>query len=763
MKQLGLVLALVVTGISFAETKAVRWTGFDDKNGNLAHVLEVLNTKTGFSLTEKDFKKIEDRPLATSRYVYFAQVGNNIPLKRKSLQLWTTLEGGELIQAEATVDTPLPEKTLRFLSANAFLSSRATMEIVQRVVKTHLDDRSIRGVKWEDYWDNAQLVRAVRVKGKHGTHTIEISIAERRLLSQRYEEFPQVSGPLGHDTAAEFSLPVKVYPIYEEIEEDRGGLLPRIDSTLPYLSSKVAANQPDVYAPLKAQRYFDNKYDPLLGLTVEGRKAGFWSLSFLKDQAAELFSKVPLIDNTFAAGLVVLEGRYATINLEPKVPATFKELNFVPAPTSIYLASFKPSSEDPQVEEMIPTTTLRGKPLKTAGESLTRPARRLADHSAVEYLNDGFDEMQVYWSINRMFDALRPMGFTDPELSTRRFNAFLYDPDVSMRNNAYYNEDTINFTTYSPSHANMARDNTTIWHELGHGVMDRLMGDQLRLADTGGLSEGMADFVAQMVLNDVTNTQTFPGKEKMRVINHTGFNLTNEVHDDGEAYGGSMNDMLEAAIAKDGRAGLTKITDLVMEAMRLSRNNPALTANGWYERMLFADQRGNAPVRSAGEFRATILKALAGRNFNVDGSPVASFSFKNGEQEVVANSPGSRQNPIRLNLKKDERKAFTLNLNLKSSPSYQFEYPIKVEVGLKGGPIQGAIAWENEAAQPLVFEIKNEGDVLPVEVAVRGVCDEFNRDDKSCVDFAYVKIFNRTDRVKPVSKKRFYLRIYPQE
>src|SRR3954468_9296015 len=101
-------------------------------------------------------------------------------------------------------------------------------------------------------------------------------------------------------------------------------------------------------------------------------------------------------------------------------------------------------------------------------------------------------------------ESLHNMGFSDPELSTRPFNAFLYDPDISMRDNAYYTDDTINFTTYSPTAVNAARNNNTIWHELGHGVMDRLMGDFITLADTGGLSEGMADFVAQLVLHGIT-------------------------------------------------------------------------------------------------------------------------------------------------------------------------------------------------------------------------------------------------------------------
>ena len=107
MRQLAFTLAFVFCAAGFAETKSVRWTSFDDKEGSFARVLETLNGKTGFALKDKDFKKMEERDLATSHYVFYAQVGNNVPLRRKSLQLWTERANGQLIQAEATVDTPL--------------------------------------------------------------------------------------------------------------------------------------------------------------------------------------------------------------------------------------------------------------------------------------------------------------------------------------------------------------------------------------------------------------------------------------------------------------------------------------------------------------------------------------------------------------------------------------------------------------------------------------------------------------------------------
>src|SRR5690606_38172490 len=132
-------------------------------------------------------------------------------------------------------------------------------------------------------------------------------------------------------------------------------------------------------------------------------------------------------------------------------------------------------------------------------------------------------------------------------------------------------------------------------------VMDRMMGDHLDLADTGGLSEGMADFIAALVTEAVTGGKDFPGYSDFRSGNRTGCFLTNEVHDDGKAYGGAMDDLMMLAISRYGHArGLHAVTDLTLEAMRLSRNHPELTAQEWFGRMLFADELGREGVREPG-------------------------------------------------------------------------------------------------------------------------------------------------------------------
>lgn len=749
--------------------KIARWTGAEDKDATLGHVVEKIREKTGLDLKADELQLIEERDLANNHFQMYFQTAEGVPVRSRSVRLWTTLDSKEVVQVEAYLDDPaalrktMLRRRLQGLSLTSVMNKMnkgRTMALVRRAIKAnakYTTDTQIRDVKWSEAWDNGELVRVVTVKSKHGAHHIVVSLDRAKVVSTRYEEFPQMDGN------GEFNLPALVYPIYEEAD-GVSNVQPRVAAELKYLKSTVAQLTGDPYAQMRDRKYLESKYDPVLGETESGRAQGYWAMSYVKRQAAQLQAALPRVANSFDNGGVILDGRYATINIHPFAREKYTGVNFELKPSAQFKPDWRATVVDGQdVYEMVPASALLGKPLLTADEALKRPARRLLDHDPTSYMNDGFDEIQVYYAINTLVESLHSMGFTDPELSTRPFNAFLYDPDISMRDNAYYTDDTINFTTYSPKAPNYARDNSTIWHELGHGIMDRLMGDYIQLADTGGLSEGMADFVAALVIADVTKTMPFEGSDKFRIINKTGFNLTNEVHDDGEAYGGAMKDLLDGAVARDGQAGVTKVADLTMEAMRLSRNHPALTANDWFGHMLFADEIGNKGVRAAGEMRELIVSALAGRNFSLNGTQTAEFSLKNGTDEVTGYSAGSRRMPIPVTLPADGKATYHLAVSLKDSEAYHFQYPVKVRVFLRTGPLQGAIHWDGEENTSLDYTLGSASDVLPIDLTANGKCDEVNRDDGSCVDFAYVQIFNSGSDAKPVAKKRFYLRVSTQQ
>lgn len=754
MKKIFFLLSFVLTvHAAGPEAKFVRWTGAEDKNPELGHVLELIKQKTGLVFSMSDFMPLENRKLANTQFAMYEQVAAGVPIKSQAIRIWTSLETGETVQIEANVAAAPPTDMLTSGAVDMSLSSRETTKIVRDVAKANTDDPFIRGLEWKDYWKNGVLVREAVAKGKRGKHKVTVSLETKKVLESSYEEFPQ------SDFAP--NVPVRVFPIYEEVEErNTTELLGRVESELRYLDAKVKRPLTDPYAPLRTVHYQDDMFDPLLGLTVLGRAKGFWASSYLKEQAKGLIGLVADTDNTFQNGLV-LSGKYATVSIYPDAVKAFKNLSFTPQVSANMLFMYQQMNAEH--EEVIPLAALRGRPLTSLDDAWMRVARRLPDHNPESYLNDGFDEIQVYWAVTQMFDSLRSMGFTDPDLSTRPFNAFLYNPDISYKDNAFYTDDTINFTTYSPKAANFARHNPTIWHELGHGVMDRLMGDHIQLADTGGLSEGMADFVAQMVLTDIAGEANFPGKFDQRIFNQTGFLLTNEVHDDGEAYGGSMNDILRFAIARFGRPGLVKVTNLTLETMRLTRNHPHLTAGDWFEHMVFADSLGSPGVRQPGELKDLVMRALNGRNFVFNTGTPAKFLLKNGAEEVTSTGPGSRPKPIKHTLKETEKAEYKLEVSLANSPTYNFKFPVTVKVSLRGGPLQGAIKWVDEDKTPFTYTLANESSKVEIPLAALGTCDEINRPDNSCVDFAYIQIWNNGETVKPQAKKRFYLRVYPQK
>lgn len=769
------VFLLAANAWADAQVVTARWTGSEDADAGLEHVLTVLSAKAGFAVAATDLRQQDDRDLAYTHYTRFAQMAAGMPVAGKGLRLWKDRATGALVQAEATLEKPeateeaiasLRRSGRKVADLRADLTSADTARLARAAIT---EDRALKSLTTEDLWVDGRAVRRVTAKARRGTHTVDIDLLRRAVSRHDYAEYPQHGGfsgalPKQADADDGITLQANLFPMYEQVEGS-DQILGTEPAELRYINRQVQRGDGDLYEALRDRRYMESQYDAVLGDTALGQLMGFWSMNWVRSRAEAVRAALPYSENSFTGGGLLLSGRYATINIHAAAVDRFgASLGFTPG----YSTQFRPDWRESLIDgeyawEMVPSGARLGRPLASAEEALTRPARRTADHDPVGYINDGFDELQVYYAVNQMFDALRPMGFTDPDLAERPFHAFLFDPDISMRDNAYYTDDTINFTTYSPGQANMARDNPTIWHELGHGVMDRLMGPALQLADTGGLSEGMADFVALLVTEAVTGGAEFPGKRAFRIMNRTGFFLTNEVHDDGEAYGGAMGDILANAVARFGHAdGLRKVTDVVLEAMRLCRDNPGLTAQDWFNHMLFADSLGRPGVRGVGELRELILSSLAGRNFSLDTTDAANLAIQNVTMgiELGSRGPGSRPSPIPVELTPEAESLFNLEARVTGASHYQFRFPVTVKVSLNGGPLQGAIRWMTEASYPKTVVLQSEADAAQLLLGATGVCDAVNRDDGSCVDFAYIQLFNAGDDL-PVAKKRFYLRVKP--
>ncbi len=748
--------------MALAKDFKIRVTYPSQIKSDLPTLLKLIKSETGFELNETDLLKVEETPLANSNFTMWVQTFKGIQIKDKGLRLWTKPSDDSLVQFEADVSsqevmpTGLAVALIRNRSAQTAKS--ASLQVAIKAIQFQEDNKILKSTI-EDFWVGSKLIRVVKLFAKRGIHKVEVSLLTGKVVSSSYRGFPQ-------DEL--FSIPAKAFLIWEEDSENlaAGSLAPRSAATSPvrlkYLFPTLKLPNSDPFVELNKQRYLGDLMDPIKSLDPAFQDKGYWSLPQLRNKALVELSKFPQSTNFFGGQGLTLHGRYASINIVREAFTAFKGIVLEQRYAPTAGVSWNPTQEDPEKYEAKLEAPFLGKSFASQEEVNNLEIFRHPQHDPVYYINNGFDQIQVYFAINQMFESLWSMGFTDPELSTRAFEAFLYHPDVESRDNAFYNDDTINFSTYSNDARNYARDNTTIWHELGHGIMDRLMGSRLNLADTGGLSEGMADFIAQLVIDQVTKGDNFDGKQSMRIINNTGFSLTNEEHDDGEAYGGAMNDMLTTAYSKYGYQGIVKITDLTLEAMRLCRNHPGLTAQDWFNQMLFADERGSS-LRVPAELKQIILSSLASRNFTFTNEPPASLVTLIDGAPMVQDGLGTRYNPIQLEMGPNESKNFKIKVSLQEASFYRFKYPVQVKVQTNSSPLQGAVHWVNEEKGPQIFTLNSPSDFAEFELSATGICDEINSaSDQGCKDYAHILIFNAGNSLKPQAKKRFYLKIKPK-
>lgn len=754
MKSFAFLAALCFLGNTYAYEATIT-------KGQMAPELPVLlekaSSETNVTFETSDFELIEDRALATSNFKMYVQMNSGVPVAKTAVRIWTNLLTNELILAELHLneqakkqESLLKSRFARAKFSSGALKSRqlqvAMTDLIESEVSKHDTDAKVISLKSKDQWENGDLVRVFEVRARRGVHTIKVSLLLNRVIKTDYREFPQ---------SERVSLKAHVFPIYEEVE-GTGERLPYELKELRYIDTKIFEAGDDPLSGLGNASFPEMRYSPLLAETAKGEELGLWSEASLRRKIEALTSKLPVRLNTFETGLL-LQGKYATINLHPAVKEAFKDIDFPLVPTTHHMLSWVNTGMGYEAK---PLAGFAGKELSSQEELLSRIPFRHPEHDTVAYINSGFDEVQVYYAVTVLMESLVEMGFTDKELSEKPFHAFLYDPDIGMKDNAYYYDNTINFTTYSSNGINYARDNSTIWHELGHAVMERIMGAHLGFEGAGGyggLSEGMADFVASLVTEHQTDGVSFPGKDNFRIINETGFYLTNEFHDEGEAYGGAMNDMLMTVISYEGKSGLHAFTDLTLEAMRLTRNHPALSATSWFQHMLYADELGSS-VRAPGKFQSIITNALVARNF------AFAKTFKPADMKVMfdgteltADSPASREKPL-TPCGQDGKVSYDLKLSLTSGDAKFITFPATVKVEYKKGALQGAINWDGEISNPEVYTVNSENEVLTLPVRASTTCESVNLPDGSCKDYAYVQIFN-PGSVKPIAKKRFYLRL----
>ncbi len=179
--------------------------------------------------------------------------------------------------------------------------------------------------------------------------------------------------------------------------------------------------------------------------------------------------------------------------------------------------------------------------------------------------------------------------------------------------------------------------------------------------------------------------------------------------------------------------------------------------------MLFADQTGQGKVRAPGEMAGLIIAALSGRNFSFAGqSKSTKFNIVYDAKSVESGSEGSRSHPIRVSLPSESSMSFNIQVTVEDGDELHFQFPMTVKVQLRGGPLQGAIHWQGEDSRVHEYRLQGPGEVLSIDLTVDGRCDEVNRGDGSCVDFASVQLWSQ-GASSTIGKKRFYVRWKSQQ
>ncbi len=745
---LGICCSLLATPV-FAEIVKTRLTEVP-AGTTTVQLINLVNGRVGTNLRAADFSLVERTTLASSNFEMLVQMRAGRPIIESRLRIWKN-KIGQIIVAEAHVDKPsllngfglVAKSTERFLQKN-YLDNAANLakqeKLVRKVIAGH-HDTVVAKLDHEDVWKNEAFVRVFTGAGQRGVHSITYSHTAGKLIDSSYREHHQAELP-----------PVEAmgYKVYEQNWYNPLETMEPEVLELKYLNDKVIAQASDPFAVLTSGPLLRSKYDEQRGSTEEGIRQGFWSYALLNAIADDAGKKIVPADNGFTGpeGLV-LDGRYVSINVHPGARKT--------VPENTLAWRFGADIQQEMVSMLtgdmavLFKTGLRGRTYGSPAELMIAPVRD-PNHSVEAYLKDGVDQVQVYWAVTEMMEKLQVLGFTDPEISKRKFQAYLYNPDPFYKNNAFYVNDTINFTTYTPSASNFARDNTTIWHEIGHGIIDRLLG-QITLIKGEGFHEGIADFLAEMVLQATSFQREFPGRAGQRIYNVAAFNFANEAHDDGEAFGGLMKDILDRAITKWGEDGLIKTADLTFEAMRFTRGHPALDEQEWVEKLLFVDSRSNLH-RAAGDFRQLIQESLAPRNFSVDGKDLASMQVKIDEQVLKRGGLGGRNSPMYR--PKDVENRFAMKVRLLDGKNFKFIYPMKIKVAAGNGA-EGPIDWIDEDLGSKTITLNSANEEALLELGTTGKCDVLNLGN-TCRESMFIEAYAEGDK-KPRARQRVYIQL----
>jgi hypothetical protein len=160
-----------------------------------------------------------------------------------------------------------------------------------------------------------------------------------------------------------------------------------------------------------------------------------------------------------------------------------------------------------------------------------------------EPTNPFFDQINVYYHLNRMREFLRGLGFAAIDQPIRAVVRFKERPDAAF----FSSRDNMVAFGAGVKLNNLAHEESVIYHEYAHAALSRII-RLTQSGEAGALNEGQADYFACTLTGDPIIGEWVKGKtgNYLRKIDnklHYPEALVYQVHADGRIWGGALWDI----------------------------------------------------------------------------------------------------------------------------------------------------------------------------------------------------------------------------
>lgn len=199
-------------------------------------------------------------------------------------------------------------------------------------------------------------------------------------------------------------------------------------------------------------------------------------------------------------------------------------------------------------------------------EDFLHPVPSLDGPEGHVVLEDEFAVQSVHHHAEVFLDWLATLGAPslpciargEPATLLANYKAYVDGETVLIGNASYVGDCALTAAFGQGPAADWGYDGEVVYHELGHGVVERLMGEGRRLGrlhlrpeavlrDAAAINEGVADFLASVVSGDPRHAEYVSevgGGQGRRLDNTLGCprSISGEIHADGEIVGAALWD-----------------------------------------------------------------------------------------------------------------------------------------------------------------------------------------------------------------------------